>query len=253
MVRRRTSLLVAGIAALSSAAFATNASAAFPDFSDCPTSNPNVALCVNVQSRAGSLRIKDFTVPIGESFSIRGGVTNYDTGNVFVAPRGKTGVFAKPIQVPGGLLGIDFPIPGNRVTATAELAGSPSQIRLDLDSLGVRIPVKLALSNVLLGMYCEIGTNSSPVVLNLITGTTSPPAPNRPISGSIGSFTPSGEGGVFTGNVNVDNSLSIPGASYCGLGLGLINTLVNAKMKLPSSAGNNEMIVQNDLGLKFIE
>jgi hypothetical protein len=245
-------LAALGLAALGGLTLTGQAQAAFPDYSDCPTGNPDVAVCVNVQSRDGSLRIKDFTVPIGESFQIRGGLTTFVTGNRFVAPRGTTGIFAKPIQVPGGLIGIDFPIPGNSVTATAQLAGVPADVRFNLATLSVSLPVKLSLSNVLLGMNCKIGTNSSPVILNLTTGTTNPPAPNRPISGRYGTFTPDGQGGVVTGNVNVDNSLSIPGASDCGIGLGLINALVNLKLKLPSTSGNNEMIVQNDVGLRFL-
>lgn len=239
-----TAVAVGAVAGLSA-----SAQAAFPNFSDCPRSNPAVVSCLHVQSRAGSLTIKGFTVPIGESFQIRGGVESSATGELqLVAPTGTTGVFSKPIQVPGGLLGIDFPIPGNAVTATAELAGVPSQIKLDLNSLGVRIPLKMRLSNPLIGPNCHIGSNSSPVNLNLITGTTSPPAPNRPISGRIGTFSEPQFGQIqLTGNRNVDNSFSIPGASSCGLGLGLIDQLVNAKLKLPSSGGNNTMIVDNDL------
>lgn len=255
MPRKSKLLLTTGLAVIASAAAASGASAAFPNYTDCPTYNTNVALCVDIQSTNGSLRIKDFTVPIGTSFGLRGGVTSFDTGNTFVPPRGTTGVFAKPIQVPGGLLGINFPIPGNKVTATATLAGRPSGVRIDLGTLGVSIPVKLELSNILLGMACKIGSDSSPVMLNLIPGTTNPPAPNRPISGSVGTFVPAptNDGGVLQGNVHVTNDFAIPGANSCGLGLGLINTLVNAKLKLPSAAGNNEMIVQNDLGMKFVQ
>lgn len=245
----------AAVAAGIGLAGGANAQAAFPNFADCPRSAPNIVTCVDIQSRAGSLTIKGFTVPIGESFEIRGGIESTASGQLrLVAPTGTTGVFSKPIKVPGGLLGIDFPIPGNAVTATAELAGTPSQVQFDFSTLSVRIPLKMRLSNPLIGPNCHIGSNSSPVSLNLITGTTSPPAPNRPITGRIGTFSQPEFGlTFFTGNRNVDNSFSIPGASSCGLGLGLIDQLVNAKLKLPSSGGNNTMIVDNDLaqGLPF--
>jgi len=244
--------LAAGIAIAASAFGTASASAAFPDFSDCPSTTANAAACVHVQSTGGSLDIKGFAVPIGTSFQIRGAITTFDSGNRFVAPRGTTGVFAKPIQVPGGLLGINFPIPGNAVTATAKLAGSTSNVAFDLGTLSLRIPLKLELSNVLLGMACKIGSDSSPVWVNLITGTTNPPAPNRPITGAFGTPVPTGTGLNFMGNTNVDNAFSIPSANSCGLGLGLINSLVNAKLKLPSAAGNNTMIVVNDIGLRFI-
>ncbi|MDO8184182.1 hypothetical protein Q5424_00365 [Conexibacter sp. JD483] len=191
-------------------------------------------------------------MPIGTSFEIRGAITDAASGNRFVPPTGTTGVFSKPIQVPGGLLGIDFPIPGNAVTARAELAGSPSLVRFDLQTQGLQIPLKLALSNPIIGPGCQIGSNSSPVRVNLITGTTNPPAPNRPISGRFGTLGAVGDVFVVAGNLNVDNSLSIPGASGCGIGLGLINSIVNLKLKLPAAAGTNEMQVGNDLALKFI-
>jgi len=227
------------------------AAAAFPDFSDCPRSAANLIGCFDSQSRSGSLTIKGFAVPIGTSFELRGALV-FDAsragGARFIPPTGKTGIFAKPIQVPGGLLGIDFPIPGNAVTATAKLAGSPSGIEVDLDTFTVKLPLKLALTNPIIGPGCQIGSDSTPVRVNLIVGTTAPPAPNRPISGRLGTISTGSYVG-FTGNVHVDNSFSIPGASGCGIGLGLINSIVNLKLGLPSTGGNNTMIVGNDIAV----
>jgi len=246
-------LLVSACAAVACGAASTSAVAAFPSIADCPTSNPNVRLCADIQSTGGFLRIKDFSVPIGTSFELRGGITDAATGNTFIPPAGTTGIFAKPIQVPGGLLGINFPIPGNAVTARVSLAGSTNNIRFDLATQQVNIPSKILLSNILLGMACKIGTDSSPIRLNMITGTTNPPAPNRPISGNLATRITVINGiPVAVGNTNVDNSFAIPGASDCGLGLGLINSLVNAKLKLPSAAGNNEVQIINDLALGFV-
>ena len=104
--------------------------------------------------------------------------------------------------------------------------------------------------NLLLGMNCHIGTNRSPVVLNLITGTTRPPAPNRPISGFLPSATfvpPNQIQGL--GVKNVENSFAVPGATSCGLGLGLINAAVNLKLGLPSAGGNNSIEVTNNIAL----
>ncbi len=234
-------------------ALAGPANAAFPNFSDCPRTTPAIQGCLHVQSTSGSLDIKGFTVPLGDSFELRGALRENPSNPVlslFVPPAGKTGVFAKPVQVPGGLLGIDFPIPGNAVTATAKLAGSPSNILVDSGSLNVTIPLKLELTNPIIGPGCKIGSDSNPVRLNLITGTTNPPAPNRPISGVIGRPDFSNPNYiVFVGNRNVDNAFSVPGASGCGIGLGLINALVNAKLRLPSAPGNNTIIVNNNLAL----
>lgn len=227
------------------------AAAAFPDFSDCPRTAAGIIGCFDSQSRSGSLTIKGFTVPIGESFELRGALVDDASragGARFIPPTGKTGIFAKPIQVPGGLLGINFPLPGNAVTATAKLAGPPSGIEVDLSTFTVKLPLKLALTNPIIGPGCQIGSDSSPVRVTLIVGTTNPPAPNRPITGRIGTVT-TGTYIGFIGNTHVDNAFSIPGASNCGIGLGLINSLVNLKLGLPSSGGNNTMIVTNDIGL----
>ena len=41
----------------------------------------------------------------------------------------------------------------------------------------------------------------------------------------------------------------MPGATECGLGLGLINSLVNLKLGLPAAAGNNSIELHNDVAL----
>lgn len=238
-------------------AFATGgvAQAAFPNYSDCPRTSPGVRACLDIQSIRGSLEIKGFTVPLGDSLEIRGGLVPpaeaEGTISRFVAPAGTNGFFSKPIQIPGGILGIELPIPGNAVTGTAQLAGSASSIifNLGLPVTTVSVPVKLKLDNPILGPNCYIGTNSTPVRLNLTTGTTSPPLPNRPISGSLGRLV-GGEDLELLGASNVDNSFAVPGASGCGLGLGLISAVVNLKLRLPSASGNNTMIVENNIGLR---
>lgn len=224
-----------------------SASAAFPNFSDCPTSNPSVIACIDIQNVSGSLNIKGFNVPLGESLDIRGGS---DASNNFIAPTDGNGLFATPVVVPGGLLGIEW-IPGNRVLATAELAGTSSQIHIN--GADVEIPIRVRLSNALLGMNCHVGTDSNPIRLALTSGTTSPPPPNRPISGHVGTIVPL-EARTITliGTESVENSFAIPASSSCGFGLGLINLLVDAKLKLPSAAGNNSIDVVNNAGIKFL-
>ncbi len=248
-VQTRLAGLLAGGLTLLAAGSATAATTA--NFSDCPRSAPDIASCVNVQSTSGSMTIKGFTVPIGTSFELRGAFVfdaSDPSGTRFIPPVGKTGIFAKPVQVPGGLLGIDFPIPGNAVTATVQLAGPTSAIKVDANTFTVSMPVKLALTNPIIGPGCQIGSTSSPVRLNMIVGTTAPPAPNRPITGRVGTFDFSNPAYIAVrGNTNVDNSFSVPGASNCGIGLGLINSIVNAKLKLPSAGGNNTLIINNDI------
>ncbi|MDO8184197.1 hypothetical protein Q5424_00290 [Conexibacter sp. JD483] len=253
-MRMRSRLVALAVGScLASTVVGGSASAAFPDFSGCIRSTPNVFACIDIASFDGSMTIKGFRVPIGSSFGIRGTLAidgTQPSGFRFVPPTGSTGIFAKPIQVPGGLLGIDFPIPGNAVTATAQLAGIPSRIQINPGTFEVRVPVKLALTNPIIGPGCSIGSTSSPVNLDLIVGTTSPPAPNRPISGRPGTFDFTNPNYVLVnGGRNVDNSFSIPGASGCGIGLGLINSIVNLKLKLPSASGNNEIVVDNNVAI----
>lgn len=241
--------LVAFLATGAWLVFGGAASAAFPDYSDCPRSTPGILGCVDIQSVEGNLRIKDFNVPLGDSLEIRGGLAAEEGGATFIPPAGTNGFFAEPVEVPGGLLGIDW-LPGNKVLAITELAGPPSSIHLDLVNFTVSLPVKVRLVNVLLGMNCHIGTNSNPVNLTLITGTTEPPPPNEPITGSIGTvrIVPPSELQLL-GAVNVENSFGIPDSSSCGLGLGLINLLVDARLGLPSAPGNNSIEVTNNIGL----
>jgi hypothetical protein len=250
-LRKRLVATGATIATAAWLAVGGTAGAAFPDFTGCPQgTNPVVRSCLSIQSRDGFLDIKGFAVPIGESFNIRGGLEPTTLGNAnFHAPSDGNGIFSKPIQIPGGILGIDFPLPGNAVTARAVLAGPSSGIKVNTLRLSVTTPVKLILSNPLIGPNCRIGTDSNPVVLNLIVGTTSPPAPNLPITGARGRQTFENGDLIVRGSTNVDNAFAVPGASYCGLGVGLINALINAKLRLPSNAGNNTISVVNDVAI----
>jgi hypothetical protein len=250
----RRTLLAGGAAMVASLGFAGTATAAFPDFSDCPRASVNT--CINIVSTDGSYQtIKGFRVPLhAGTLEIRGGI-RYDANGqgTFIPPAGTNGFFARSVPVPGGLLGIDLPIGLNMVNALPELAGPASAIRIDQNTLTLALPIKLRLTNPLLGSNCHIGSNSNPVRLVQITGTTSPPPPNRPISGRFGTFSvgpPAPATVYFRGNTNVDNSFSVPGASGCGFfGLGLIDLLVNAKLGLPSAAGNNTIVINNDVAL----
>lgn len=247
-------LVTVGAGALAAATlFGTGTAAAvFPNFSDCQRAGATI--CIDIQSRSGSMTIKNTTVPIGESLEIRGALK--DDGihpwGVWIPPTGTTGIFSRPIKVPGGLLGLDLPIPGNTVTATTQLAGPVSAVRIYPGDLRVSMPVKLKLDNPILGPWCQIGSNSNPAYLDLIVGTTSPPAPNRPITGRMGVPTVSGTTVTFTGNQNVDNSFAVPGADSCGIGLGLVNAVINAKLSIPSSAGNNTLIIGNDAAVQLL-
>jgi hypothetical protein len=173
--------------------------------------------------------------------------------------------------VPGGLLGITAPtwwpqilqdlfnevvINGGAtgVTATMELAKPASSIKVSTINYAERkgtalsLPVKVKLSNAFLGSNCYIGSSSSPITLNLTTGTTSPPPPNTPISGATGTpqFNEAFTLLTFTGGKLVDNSFSAPGANGCGgiLFSWAVDPLVNSILGTPSPAGKNTAILE---------
>jgi len=246
-VRKHRVVVAAVVAAMALMIGAGAAQAVFPDFTGC-----REAFCIDIQQRSGNFNIKGFNVPLHETLEIRGRLIPNGTEIPDFAPAaGTNGLIARVERVPGGLLGIEW-IPGNTVLAITELAGPSSAIRIEPNTGRVRIPIKVRLVNLLLGMDCHIGNNSHPVNLDLITGTTSPPPPNRPITGRQGSGLEIPGGFALIGNTNVENSFAAPGATECGLGLGLINSLVNLRLGLPSAAGNNSMVLNSDVALAFV-
>jgi hypothetical protein len=249
--RKLALALASALAVMAIGLGAQAANAVFPNYSGCTSTDPTLETeaCVDIVNRSANFNIKGFNVPLGESLEIRGTLRSDGRGgSIFTPPSGTNGFFARAVPVPGGIFGIEW-LPGNSVLAITELAGSSSLIRINTSDLSIRLPVKVRLVNVLLGMDCHIGTNSNPVNLNLIVGTTSPPPPNRPISGRVGEPSFDGRSIIFRGNVSVENSFAVPGATECGLGLGLINSLVNLRLRLPSAAGNNSMEIVNDVAL----
>jgi hypothetical protein len=248
--RKRLTMIGVAMAIAMWCAMGGSALAAFPDFHDCPSEGlPTESFCLDVQSQSGEVVIKGFHVPLDHSLEIRGAVRAPEA--TFIPPRGTNGFFAQPVNVPGGLLGIELPISLNLVLATAELAGPASAIRLGA-GFELRLPIKLRLSNPLIGSNCHIGTDRNPVNLHLTTGTTEPPPPNAPITGRPGrtGFIPP-DTLTQTESLYVENSFSIPGATGCG-GLGLIDLLVDAKLRIPSAAGNNTMTIENNAALRLL-
>jgi hypothetical protein len=140
------------------------------------------------------------------------------------------------------------------VTATTELAKPASNIGINTTHLingvgtALSLPVKVKLDNPLLGSACYIGSSASPITLNLTSGTTSPPAPNKPISGNAGKLEFKDELNFIeiTNNKLVDNAFAAPAASGCGgLLAPVLDPIINAKLALPSAAGKNTAIQNN--------
>lgn len=268
-------LFLAAIVAAAVLVPASSASAAltgeYARFSTCPLGNPSVTVCLSAESSGGAFTIGKKTVPLVNEVRLRGGLIAPEGilgPATFVAPTDGVVISKSPQAVPGGLLGVTAPAWWPKflqdlfnetinngftgVTATVELAGSASAIKVGLVNYltgagpAFTMPVKVKLSNPFLGSSCYIGSNSNPVNLALTTGTTSPPPPNAPISGSPG------EGGnieenilFFKKNKLVDNSFAAPGANGCGgIFSFLIDPFVNSIVGVPSAAGTNTAVLE---------
>jgi hypothetical protein len=245
--------LIVAFAMVSPAAQAETPNPGYTQFAGCPspfTENASIVTCVRTDITGGHFQMGNKDVPIENPLALTGGVKQGFGPLFFNSEGGLTKVKQK---VPGGVIGLtgltwlaEF-LGSDALTlyATTELAGTPIIGGLEFAVL----PIKVHLENStgVLGKNCYVGSSTSPIVLNLITGTTKPPAPNKPITGKVPtiSFEPTLEILKATGGVFVDNSFAAPGANGCVLTLfGFIpisiNGLVNAASGLPSAAGKNE-------------
>jgi hypothetical protein len=244
--------LVCGAAAMLGAAPAAPASIQheFAQFSDCPTSNPEVVLCVVSTTTSGEFHLGSKTVPISKPVVLQGGLTS--NSHVLVPAADGNTLSKTALPVPGGLL-IDLLPPLTSVTATAEIAG-PVEVDPTATNAGVGIaavlPMKVKLDNPLLGASCRVGSDAEPVTPRLTTGTTNPPPPNAPISGNPGHVVIGAHGQLFTitGTSLVDNAFAAPGVNGCVEPLSLVTDVaVDLATGLPSAAGSNTAILNGSL------
>jgi hypothetical protein len=259
--RRFTALAV--FAAVGSLGLLSGASAAlaktepnpeFLPFVNCPIQNKAVRACIVSTVTSGEFTLGNKTVPIAKPITLQGGLEEGST-ELIPASNGET-LSKTPLVVPGGLVGLELGAP-TEVTATTELAGP---VQVDESKLAggneaaVTLPIKVKLDNPVLGAECYVGSEASPIVLHLTTGTTSPPAPNKPITGNPGTLTVNPELTIFTitGNSLVDNSFSAPGASGCGGALSaVVDEAVNLQVGLPAEAGHNTGVLNGTIQETF--
>lgn len=248
----------------------------FAAFNDCPLSHPTVVVCMFSETTSGYLKTGSKTTPIKYPVVLQGGIEINEKGEpVFAGAEDGNTLTKVGEPVPGGLLGITPPSwwPSflkslfeetinngfTGINATMELAGPASSVKVNSEALAsgkgtaLSMPVKIKLDNPFLGNNCYIGSNSNPITLNLTEGTTSPPPPNKPISGTPGTLSENAGGTVVTlsGNRLVDNSFAVPGATGCGgiLFSWAVDPLVNSMVGIPSPAGNNAAVLEGRLQL----
>jgi hypothetical protein len=251
----------------------------FTKFTNCPYTNEKAIKCIYSVTESGEVVLGNKKVPIEKPVTLQGayaepveekeGAEFYP----FLAATNGITLSKAPQNVPGGLLGIVpeasqpplvkalikffFENSLTGVNSTLELAKPATDIRISENNLAgeigtaLQMPVKVHLENPFLGKNCFVGSSSSPLIWNLTDGTTSPPAPNKPITGA------GGEGELLekarilklNNNVLVDNAWSAPGVSGCGGFLVelLLNPIINSASGLPAAAGRNTAILKNTI------
>jgi hypothetical protein len=265
------------VLAATSPALAASQSQEAKWFAACPTSLPQVVQCDYAKSEVGSeFQAGNITVPLNKPEILLGGIsqTEAETTEFWGAEFGNAKTL-KPVPqpIPGGLEGnieasmlsgsalasYEKAIAGGKtgVTASIELAGPPHPaVSLEFFCFlsgtcpAITLPVQVKLKNVFLGNNCYIGSNSNPIEIELTIGTTSPPPPNEPITGSLGeiSFGHEGQTIAVEHNKLVNNSYASPGATGCGTPTtqSQVDAAIDTKAGLPSPAGTNKAIITGE-------
>ena len=106
----------------------------------------------------------------------------------------------------------------------------------------------MKLENPLLGNECYIGSNASPMTINLTTGATTPPPPNKSIHGKAGTLSNRAGGAILVIGTDslVENAFAVPGANGCGQA-GTLDAQIDARLGIPAAAGRNTAILNGKL------
>lgn len=220
-------------------------------FADCPVAVKHVAHCLVATTTSGEFQLGKKTVPINKPIVVQGGII--EGSHVLVPAADGNTLSRTPLTVPGGLTGIEGLPLGGEVTAATELAGPVEVFEENLsDGRGpaVKLPVKVKLENPVLGEECYVGSDTEPIVLQLTTGTTKPPAGTEPITGNPGtaSFNPSLTIITISGASLVDNTFTAPAASGCGGLLSpVLDTALDLEVGLPAAAGASKAVLTGSL------
>jgi len=269
----RAACAAAAVVAISALAFVPAASAhsgEFSKFNNCPSTNSEVIDCINSVIESGEVVLGSKTVPIVNPVVLQGGFgfPEGEFANFVGATNGVT--LSKAQQpVPGGLAGLVnckkitepilrfscelfFENGFTGLNSTVELAKPASAIKISEfhllfgNGVGLSLPVKVHLENPFLGSNCYIGSGSSPIVWNVTSGTTAPPAPAKPLTGAPGTAESIEGGGILKvkGSKLVDNAWAAPSASGCGGPIVefLLDPIINAASGVPAAAGKNAVI-----------
>lgn len=262
-----TALAILGFAGSASATLLNE----FTKFQQCQWTNPEASKCVYSLTEGGEVVLGSKNVPIVNTVTLQGAFTKpVEQISKFIEAKNEITLSKTPQPVPGGLLGLVPPAGSpplvkelvelaaknglTGVNATLELARPASEIRIseihiaELEGVGLKLPVKVHLENPVLGNSCYVGSSTAPIIWELTTGITEPPAPNESISGTSGTvnFLESGRILQLVDNELVDNAWAAPSASGCGgLLSALVDPVLNIAAGLPAAAGHNSATLRS--------
>ena len=283
--RRRMLVMVAAAFVVPMAVLASASPALavrpFEKFKSCPTEIPIVISCSYNVTSSGEFTINKTRVPINKSIVQQGGAIASGVENLEVSIGAKAGyeAFQKvALNVPGGLTDIIdctkikneflrnackfvFEHGVTELTATLEPVANEKNPPLingfnlsEETGTAVTLPARVHLNNELLGSACYIGSEASPIQLHLSTGASGTLHGNRGELRTLKETIPGEEEPVralqLLGNSLVDNTFTVPVAEGCGelFGVkGVLDSVVDEKVGLPSAAGNNKAVLDGEL------
>jgi hypothetical protein len=243
----------------------------FTRFANCPYKNPEASKCILSTTTGGEVVLGSKRVPIVKPAVLQGAYTegNAEGNSKFLAPTSGPTLSKAPQPVPGGLAGlvnckeisnfllrisceVTFENGVTGLNTTLELSRPASEIVVNENNLGgeigtaLKLPIKIHLENPFLGESCYVGSSTAPIYWNLTSGTTNPPLPNKPITGTVGEALPLAEGSILEtrGTKLVDNAWAAPGANGCGgIFSFILDPIVNSSAGLPAAAGRNTAVL----------
>jgi hypothetical protein len=262
------SLLVVALTVVSVAS-AGQAGGKFEQFKECPFSIGRVTDCIRSVSSSGEFRLGAKAVPLKNPVTLQGGAEGEGEAVKFYGAENGETLSKTPQPVPGGLAGVVaakwWPVwvqewfntgidEGlTKITATVELSGPTeglTDIKLDTENLlseqgtALGLPVMIRLDSPLLGSDCYVGSESSPIQMDLTTGS------SKGLSGSRGeeSFNESFTLITIKGGRLVDGAYTAPVAHGCGgIFSFFVDPLVNSILGLPSGSGENAAVLEGVL------
>jgi hypothetical protein len=285
-IRVTTVALAVPLAVLVSASPAM-AERVFEKFQHCPTEVEGVSLCSFARTTSGEFAIGSTKVPINRTITLQGGgIKTGNPGQpqeyALIPPKKPAEALSKTaLNVPGGLLDLvkctditgegllekaaravcklTFETGATEVTATTELVANKSNpVLLNLHNLAeeeetaVTLPIRVHLKNAFLGNQCYIGSEASPIELRLTTGTSGTLKGKR---GHVETLEEVVEGKELlslriTENSLVDGLFKVPVVEGCGellLVTGYLDSIIDAKLGLPSESGKNAANLEGEL------